>query len=137
MSNILPILPEEHWIDLLPLMKNRVRNPFPKLALFSGHDKPILALLATLVPKSVENDEWVPYASMFIIEVHDIQTVNDYFPSGKAFRLLYNGSVLTDKVDGCMDTMELCDITILVQRIGQFTFADSECYSLPTKSNLR
>ena len=75
------------------------------------------------------------YASMFIVEVHNIQTKSALFPSGTSFRLVYNGSVLTDKVYGCMKKEELCDVTNLVQRIGQFAFTDSsECNSLPSTS---
>ncbi len=129
LSNILSFVPEASWSDLVPQMKGRLRNPSPKLALFSAHDTTILPILATLGQDVWDGEEWAPYASMIVVELHNIQNANDLFPSGKAFRIIYNGQVLTEKVDGCTSGKELCDITVLLQRLGDFAVMERDCKS--------
>ena len=43
-------------------------NDIPKFFLISGHDLTILPMLISLGPQ-VWDKKWIPYASMFIIEV--------------------------------------------------------------------
>jgi hypothetical protein len=81
----------------------------PRLLLFSGHDDTLTPLLISL---GVWDQNWTAYASMLIIEVHVIKGGNSTFPSGHAFRLLYNGKVITDKITDCLD--DLCDLDILL-----------------------
>jgi Histidine phosphatase superfamily (branch 2) len=88
----------------------------PKLSLFSGHDTTILPLLASI---GAWNDtEWVPYASMVLIELHELNvdgsTDKNVFPLGFAFRLIYNGEVITHRIKECPSDSELCDANVLI-----------------------
>jgi len=42
------------------------------------------------------------------------------FPSGFAFRLVYNGRVLTWLLDGCPEYSHLCDVSVFVDRVTPF-----------------
>ena len=42
------------------------------------------------------------------------------FPSGKAFRLVYNGNVLTWLMDGCPQYSHLCDMSVFHNRVSRF-----------------
>ncbi len=44
-----------------------------------------------------------------------------------AFRLLYNGYILTDKVKGCIPGLELCDSQHLVNRVKPFARRNVDC----------
>ncbi len=82
-------------------------------------------------------------ASMVLIEIHEInatahqpQQASTAFPSGyDAFRLIYNGEVLTSRMDGC--DSELCDSLVLVERVRAFAkpYDDAECASLSSSSS--
>jgi hypothetical protein len=87
----------------------------PRLLLFSGHDDTLTPLLISL---GVWDQSWTAYASMLIIEVHVIKGAHSTFPSGHAFRLLYNGKVITDKITGCLD--DLCDLDVLLNLTEPF-----------------
>jgi ubiquitin-like domain-containing CTD phosphatase 1 len=126
---------------MIPLW-NEIRSFFPlsrnpsntRLALFSGHDTTLIPLLSSLGTQLYNGTEWIPYASMVIVEIHDIilYNVSDHellpvkkkFPSFKAFRILYNGHVLTDKVEGCIMASDLCDISYLINQLDSFTTLD-------------
>jgi len=129
LSNILPLVPEAVWGGIMPRMKTEVRDVAPKLALFSAHDTTILPILATLGKDVWDGEEWAPYASMVVIELHQIQTANDAYPSGKAFRVVYNGLVLTEKIDGCQGGEELCDVAHLLNRLASFAVKERDCES--------
>ena len=112
MANILPILdPAHHSTD----------TPPPKLALFSGHDTTLMPLLATLGERVWPGTEWAPYASMILIEIHNMTNVTDrsQFRSGYGFRLIYNGNVLTAAMDGC-DKVDICDAQVLLDQVMPF-----------------
>ena len=73
---------------------------------------------------------------MVLIEIHEInatahqpQQASTAFPSGYAFRLIYNGEVLTSRMDGC--DSELCDSLVLVERVRLFAkpYDDADCAS--------
>lgn len=102
-----------------------------KIALFSGHDTTIIPLLVSLDPDLWEDDAWPPYASMMLIETHEVNidrnTDKKVFKSNFAFRLLYNGNVLTSKVKGCSPDLELCDLDILLSRVEPFAVLDRDC----------
>ena len=122
MANILPIMGTDSnytFSEVTP----------PKLALFSGHDTTLMPILATLGQDVWSGLEWSPYASMLLIELYEMSTSNDdqsEFPSGYAFRLLYNGAVLTSKMDGC--SSELCDSRILADQVMPFAkFEERDC----------
>ena len=79
---------------------------------------------------------------MVLIEIHEInatahqpQQASTAFPSGYAFRLIYNGEVLTSRMDGC--DSELCDSLVLVERVRAFSkpYDDAECASLSSSSS--
>jgi len=89
----------------------------PRLALYSGHDSTLMPLLASMGSRVWDGD-WTPYASMIIIEVYVVNTPNSM---GKfVFRLLYNGNVITDRLDRCPQNSELCSLDVLFETIGPF-----------------
>eukprot|EP00804_Cyclotella_cryptica_P028637 CCRYP_008166-RA/>CCRYP_008166-RA protein AED:0.20 eAED:0.20 QI:507/0.75/0.6/1/0.5/0.4/5/1181/519 len=123
MSNILPI------VDFTTNYTFG-REPAPKLALFSGHDTTLMPILATLGQDVWSGSEWAPYASMVLIEVYEMlnSSKNSEFPSGYAFRLIYNGEVLTSRMERC--SSELCDSQVLVSLVMQFAmFEERDCTS--------
>jgi len=105
----------------------------PKLALFSGHDTTIMPLLASLGPKLWNDTDWAPYASMFIIEVHELIDVGltnqSVYTTDFAFRLLYNGRILTNLVEGCPAESELCDMKIFLDIVGSIATRSPDCYA--------
>jgi len=122
MANILPIVDSAN--------NPSSGTPPPKLALFSGHDTTLMPLLATLGDKVWSGTDWPPYASMIQIEIHEITNSNEGsdFPSGYAFRLVYNGAVLTERMDGCAADSELCDSQVLVNQVMAFAkYQERDC----------
>lgn len=103
---------------ILPFVnESNVDRKIP-FALFSGHDSTLLPMLVSLGPR-VWDQKHPPYASMIIIEIHkltDKKSNKTIFKSNHAFRLIYNGQVLTSLIDNCHSDMEFCDATVLVQR---------------------
>jgi ubiquitin-like domain-containing CTD phosphatase 1 len=74
---------------------------------------------------------------MVLIEVYDVSSSKDddpsEFPSGYAFRLIYNGAVLTSRMDGC--SAELCDSQVLVDQVMPFAmFEERDCASTQPES---
>ena len=49
------------------------------------------------------------------------------FASDFAFRLLFNGRVLTTLIDGCDPHCDLCDWDVLKQRLGPFATQKRSC----------
>mmetsp|Transcript_156 Transcript_156/g.189 ORF Transcript_156/g.189 Transcript_156/m.189 type:complete len:259 (+) Transcript_156:307-1083(+) len=141
LSNMLPHLPESAWKDTLPELKQGMHKSesVPKLAVFSGHDTTLLPILATLGSNVYNGEEWAPYASMVLIELHSIleptAEIKEMFPTSTAFRLVYNGKILTDKVEGCKSNEELCDMIHLLNRVAPFTTRQRDCNSV-SKDNL-
>jgi Histidine phosphatase superfamily (branch 2) len=93
--------------------------PHEKLLLIAGHDTTIIPLLATL---GVWNDTtWPTYASMILLELHQLnidgKTSRKVFRSDYAFRLIYNGAVITPQIPKCPLDLELCDISILQELV--------------------
>ncbi len=141
LSNMLPHLPESAWKDMLPELKEGLpgSESVPKLAVFSGHDTTLLPILATLGSNVYSGEEWAPYASMVLIELHSIleptPEINEIFPTGRAFRLVYNGKILTDRVEGCAPNTELCDMSHLLNRVAPFTTRQRDCDSTSQDSS--
>lgn len=128
MSNILQIVdPGNHPSSSLGT--SPPPPPPPKLALFSGHDTTLMPILATLGDNVWSGAEWSPYASMLQFEIHQVLDTDERFPSGYAFRLIYNGNVLTSKMDGCPESSDLCDAQVLVRQVMSFAnkYEDASC----------
>jgi len=102
-------------------------SPLPRLHIISGHDTTLMPILATLGEEVWDGTDWSPYASMIQIEIHQIvKKLENSFPSGFAFRLVYNGQVLTSKMTGCPS--DLCDSKILLDQILPFAkFEERDC----------
>jgi hypothetical protein len=130
MANINEVVNKEHYY----------RNPV-KLALFSGHDTTLIPLLASLGPK-VWDGQWPSYASMVLIEIHEInidrhleiheinidgRSDKSMYKINYAFRLLLDGKVLTHTLDGCPDDAELCDADVFIRRVTPFAKNEREC----------
>lgn len=49
------------------------------------------------------------------------------YESSFAFRLLYNGEILTDKIKGCTEGLELCDAQHLTNRVQTFARRNIDC----------
>lgn len=114
-------------MDNVELVLNE-KGEYPRLALFSGHDTTILPLLASL--SNIYDGSWPPYASKLLIEIHEIDLDGRKDPklytTGFAFRLIYNGLVLTDKVEGCPPKAEMCDVATLQANLD-FARRDRDC----------
>ena len=113
---------------------NQLLKLTPRISLFSGHDTTLAPLLIAL---GVWDQKWIPYASMIIIETHlivDPELHKEVFPSGHAFRLLYNGQVLTPSIDEC--TMDLCDLDVLLKLVGPIAKFDIEGCSVTSPHDL-
>ena len=124
MANILPIVDSAN--------NPSSGTPPPKLALFSGHDTTLMPILATLGENVWDGTDWAPYASMLQIEIHEITNSDETsdFPSGYAFRLIFNGKVLTSKMDGCAAGSELCDSRVLMKQVMPFAkYQERDCAS--------
>jgi hypothetical protein len=121
-------------------LEDMVLHDIPRMSLFSGHDDTLAALLISL-GDHVWDGQWIPYASMMILEHHVITNTNqeaqyDLFPSGHAFRLLYNGKVITSKIAECSNSSsnnsnnesesDLCDLDILLKLVGDFAGLDRQ-----------
>jgi len=100
----------------------------PKLALFSGHDTTLIPLLASI---GVYDESWPPYASMMVLEIHQINIDNrknkDLYLTNNGFRLIYNGEVLTHKVAGCPPETDICDFSMLAVLLDEFATLDRDC----------
>lgn len=128
LANMLPFVPAFKWQMILPQMVKEVKKPSsnaPLLSLFSAHDTTILPILATLGENVWDGQTWAPYASLIVIEVHKVGDDGD----DRAFRLIYNGQVLTDRVDGCLKGLELCDVMYLFNQLRDVAVKDRDCAS--------
>ena len=116
-----------------------IPSPASKLNLFSGHDTTLLPLLATLGPNVWDGKDWTPYASMIVVELHHIDTSNstslDLFPNEVAFRIIFNGDIITSKVEGCAEGLEICDVSHLMNQVGSFASKRRDCSQSGVTSN--
>lgn len=114
---------------ILPILTGGDRGAAAnKLHIISGHDSTIIPLLASLGVWKI--DMWPPYASMMILEIHELvdgKTDRSVYPSAFAFRLLYNGKVWTDQVEGCHPEHDLCDFTVLQNLLTPFAVRKRNC----------
>jgi len=141
LANILPHLRPDLQKRYNAMGKIKTNDPPPKLAIFSAHDTTILPILATLGEEMWDGKDWAPYASLMVIELHDIidsssSEVMKVYPSGQAFRLAYNGDIITTKMRGCPTDSELCDMSILLDRVVSFATEDRDCESAHVANTL-
>lgn len=68
----------------------------------------------------------MPYLAK-IHEIIDGKTDRNVFKSSFAFRLIYNGKVITSRMDGCPSDSELCDAQVLLQRVKPFATRSRNC----------
>lgn len=134
LSNILPHLRPDIQKQYNDMGKIKTNDPPPKLAIFSAHDTTLLPILATLGEEMWDGEDWAPYASLMVIELHDIidfssAEVVKVYPSGQAFRIVFNGDIITSKMRGCPIDSELCDVTVLLNRVLSFATEDRDCES--------
>jgi len=125
--------------EILPIMEGGDRGAARnKLHLISGHDSTIIPLLASLGIWNL--DQWPPYASMVSLELHEFidgRTDRDVFPSYYAFRIVYNGRVLTDQIAGCPDDHDLCDFEVLKKLLQPFAIREGrKCEATKTTAQL-
>ena len=101
--------------------------PNKKMAIISGHDDTISPIMASLGIWNATS--WPPYASMLLMELHELVDEDDrsIFPSKFAFRIVYNGNILTNHMKGCPQDSELCDIQILTDLVSSFAGAERNC----------
>lgn len=87
----------------------------PPFALFSSHDSTIMAILASM---DMFDGKWPNYASMLAIEIHEINLDGRKDPtlysSDFGFRIIYDGTVMTDQLKGCPSGQEICDASKLL-----------------------
>lgn len=131
-------------LSLGPLWYEIMKNIYPyisekestggkdvKLAVFAGHDTTIMPLLVALSPDLWPDNDWPTYASMVLLEIHEVNidgtTNKQLFRSNYAFRLIYNGQVITPKIEACPDDLDLCDAEILVNLVKGFAVLDAPC----------
>lgn len=113
--------------DVQTLSDMKRRN-VPLLLLYSGHDSTLMPFLSTL-GDDVWDGTWTPYGSTVIIESYALGA-NDYkFPSGKAFRIVFNGKPLTPKICGA----ELCDLHKLLRQVRPFATWHRQCETSASK----
>jgi len=121
------------WAEIMdninPIVTEEDHHPLTRMAIFSAHDDTVSSLLATL---GLLNDtHWPPYAAMLNLELHEMHidggTDRTVFASKFAFRLVYNGQVITGQVEGCLDDSELCDIKVLTDMVTPFAKRERDC----------
>ncbi|KAL3937473.1 MAG: hypothetical protein SGBAC_007430 [Bacillariaceae sp.] len=96
----------------------------------TGYDSTIMQLLASLGEDVWDGLVWPPYASMLLVEIHELlddSRNKTLYETGSAFRLIYNGRVLTDQVPGCSEDLELCDVKFLIKRVQPIAVRKVDC----------
>jgi ubiquitin-like domain-containing CTD phosphatase 1 len=96
-----------------------------------------MPLLASIGPNLWNDTDWPPYASMLLIEIHELvdgQSDAETYTSNFAFRLLYNGRILTHLVDGCHESSELCDIVHFKSKVDPIATRETDCSVPPIAS---
>lgn len=125
------------WFDILRFVKKAatkasltemVDSKVPRFILYSGHDTTLMPLLSSL---GIWDGKWAPYASMWNMELYHIDEPHLEYPSAKAFRMIFNGKVLTDQITGC--NSDLCDLDILLKIVEPLTTLNLSCEIDPAK----
>jgi hypothetical protein len=95
-----------------------------RLHLISAHDTTLSTMMASW---SIWDGRLAPYASMLILESYHVEEKDTGSNVTHAFRLLYNGQIITSKFPGCPDHSELCDLNIFLDYIQPFSMRDRNC----------
>ena len=69
-----------------------------------------------------------------IHELIDGQADKTIYRSDYAFRLIFNGNILTPLISGCPGDAELCDVTQLLEIVDPYTNEAPDC-SVPTAAD--
>ena len=85
------------------------------------------SLAAVLCGSSLDNSMGSPSASQMLIEHHFIVDSQRH-----AFRLLWNGRVVSNRVTGCGSSSELCDLSVLFGHFKRTQIDSSEKMHNPT-----
>lgn len=93
-----------------------------RLHLISGHDSTLMPIMASW---NVWNSRWVPYASMLVLESYYVETSST--KESHAFRLIYNGQVITSKFPGCPTDSQLCDLNVFLNHVEPFATRSRDC----------
>jgi len=118
-----PLLADVLGNSLKPSLASKTKkevtdNGGKVLSVYSGHDTTVMPVLAAL---GVWDGAWAPYASMIVVETYYVDA------DERAFRLVYNGDVLTSKVGGCVEGEELCKLETLTNYLETFAVYDRDC----------
>eukprot|EP00588_Corethron_pennatum_P002588 CAMPEP_0194301648 /NCGR_PEP_ID=MMETSP0169-20130528/61909_1 /TAXON_ID=218684 /ORGANISM="Corethron pennatum, Strain L29A3" /LENGTH=502 /DNA_ID=CAMNT_0039051913 /DNA_START=93 /DNA_END=1598 /DNA_ORIENTATION=+ len=104
--------------------EDMAKKNVPMLHFYSGHDTTLMPMLASL-GDSLWDGVWSPYASYMVIEAYAAPNYPEAYPSGYAFRLVYNGDVLTQRIDACDGA--LCDLDVLRDAVRPFATWERDC----------
>ena len=85
------------------------------------------SIAAVLCGSSLDNSMGSPSASQMLIEHHFIVDSQRH-----AFRLLWNGRVVSNRVTGCGSSSELCDLSVLFGHFKRTQIDSSEKMHNPT-----
>jgi len=124
-----PVLGEILEKVLLPSLSATSRSELSTLLhITSGHDTTVMPLLSAL---RIWDTKWAPYASMVVIETYHASDVDGSgvknYESERALRIVYNGEVITGKLQGCEEGKELCDLKVLVDYLQTFATSNRDC----------
>ena len=126
-----PLLADMLETSLIPSMSASSKDDIlsggnPIFSIYSGHDTTLMPVLASM---GVWDGKWSPYASMLNVETYFIGFSNPSYPTSRAFRMVYNGEVITSRLPGCenADEPELCDLSYLIDAISKFAKYDRDC----------
>lgn len=118
------------WLEIMSNFQAMVNGSdvSTKFSLYAGHDLTLMPFLASI---GLLRKEWVTYAAAVVIELHEVGTDgpkdDNIFKTNHAFRLLYNGKVMTQEIDGCPVNVELCGFEVLVNLIDSFATNYENC----------
>ena len=99
----------------------------PRMIVFPIGNHYIQSLAAVLCGSSLDNSMGAPSASQILIEHHFMMDSQRH-----AFRLLWNGRVVTNRVTGCGSSSELCDLSVLFGHFKRTQIDSSEKMHNPT-----
>jgi len=94
---------------------------YPSLIIWSTHD---LTVGSWLQAFDIWDYKFPPFASMITIEFYDMAETETFL---NGFRLTYQGKPITQRMSGCPNDSDICDINILFDRFPEGTDWTSYC----------